>query len=50
MLAGAEGFDEWIITWVVGHTDSERAKSLELSQHGYAGQDPEKAKGHLWKL
>lgn len=47
MLAGAEGFDEWTITWVVGHTDSERAKSLDLSQHGYAGQDPEKAKKAL---
>ncbi|MER8622888.1 tyrosine-type recombinase/integrase [Mesorhizobium sp. M1143] len=46
-LAGAEGFDEWTITWVVGHTDSERAKSLDLSQHGYAGQDPEKAKRAL---
>lgn len=47
MLAGTEGFDEWTITWVVGHTDSERAKSLDLSQHGYAGQDPEKAKRAL---
>ncbi|MBZ9942656.1 tyrosine-type recombinase/integrase [Mesorhizobium sp. BR1-1-13] len=46
-LAGAEGFDEWTITWVVGHTDSDRAKSLDLSQHGYAGQDPEKAKRAL---
>nr|WP_287222354.1 tyrosine-type recombinase/integrase [Mesorhizobium sp.] len=46
-LAGAEGFDEWTITWVVGHTDSERAKSLDLSQHGYAGMDPEKAKRAL---
>jgi integrase len=46
-LAGAGGFDEWTITWVVGHTDSERAKSLDLSQHGYAGQDPEKAKRAL---
>ncbi|WP_106725116.1 DUF6538 domain-containing protein [Pseudaminobacter soli (ex Li et al. 2025)] len=46
-LAGAQGFDEWTITWVVGHTDSDRAKSLDLSQHGYAGQDPEKAKRAL---
>lgn len=46
-LAGAKGFDEWTITWVVGHTDSDRAKSLDLSQHGYAGQDPEKAKRAL---
>ncbi|TIN19671.1 MAG: hypothetical protein E5Y51_05570 [Mesorhizobium sp.] len=46
-LAGAVGFDEWTITWVVGHTDSDRAKSLDLSQHGYAGQDPEKAKRAL---
>ncbi|MER8422050.1 tyrosine-type recombinase/integrase [Mesorhizobium sp. M1329] len=47
MLAGAEGFDEWTITWVVGHTDSERAKSLDLSQHGYAGMDREEAKRAL---
>ncbi|RUW70900.1 MULTISPECIES: DUF6538 domain-containing protein [unclassified Mesorhizobium] len=46
-LAGAVGFDEWTITWVVGHTASDRAKSLDLSQHGYAGQDPEKAKSAL---
>ncbi|WP_018430112.1 DUF6538 domain-containing protein [Hoeflea sp. 108] len=46
-LAGATGFDEWTITWVVGHTDSDRAKSLDLSQHGYAGQDPEMAKRAL---
>jgi integrase len=46
-LAGAAGFDEWTITWVVGHTDSDRAKSLDLSQHGYAGQDPEMAKRAL---
>jgi hypothetical protein len=42
-LADAEGFDEWTIIWVVGHADSERPKSLDLSQHGYAGQDPEQA-------
>ncbi|UVK56341.1 tyrosine-type recombinase/integrase [Mesorhizobium sp. AR02] len=46
-LAGAEGFDEWTITWVVGHTDSDRAKSLDLSQHGYAGMDREEAKRAL---
>lgn len=46
-LAGATGFDEWTLTWVVGHTDSDRPKSLDLSQHGYAGQDPEKAKRAL---
>lgn len=43
-LAGNAGFDEWTLTWVVGHTDSDRPKSLELSQHGYAGTDPEEAK------
>lgn len=46
-LEGATGFDEWTLTWVVGHTDSDRPKSLELSQHGYAGTDPEKAKRAL---
>ncbi|RWD44091.1 DUF6538 domain-containing protein [Mesorhizobium sp.] len=46
-LAGAEGFDEWTLTWVIGHTDSDRDKSLDLSQHGYAGQDPETAKRAL---
>ncbi|MER9614563.1 DUF6538 domain-containing protein [Mesorhizobium sp. M0207] len=46
-LAGDSGFDEWTLTWVVGHTDSDRAKSLDLSQHGYAGQDPEKSKKAL---
>jgi hypothetical protein len=40
MLAGGAGFDEWIFAWVVGYTDSERAKSLDLSQHGYAGDGP----------
>lgn len=47
MLAGDAGFDEWTFTWVVGHTDSERPKSLDLSQLGYAGQDAEKAKRAL---
>jgi len=46
-LSGDTGFDEWTLTWVIGHTDSDRAKSLDLSQHGYAGQDPEKAKRAL---
>nr|WP_265516011.1 tyrosine-type recombinase/integrase [Nitratireductor luteus] len=46
-LAGDAGFDEWTLTWVIGHTDTDRPKSLELSQHGYAGQDPEKAKRAL---
>jgi integrase len=46
-LAGAGGFDEWTLTWVIGHTDSDRPKSLELSQHGYAGRDPEAAKRAL---
>lgn len=39
-LEGATGFDEWTLTWVVGHTDSDRPTSLELSQHGYAGGRP----------
>jgi hypothetical protein len=43
-LAGGKGFDEWTLTWVVGHTDSDRPKSLDLSQIGYAGPDAEKAK------
>ncbi|MBU0583457.1 MAG: hypothetical protein KKB66_13160 [Alphaproteobacteria bacterium] len=43
-LEGNTAFDEWTLTWVIGHTDSERAKSLDLSQHGYAGQDPDEAK------
>lgn len=47
MLAGGAGFDHWTFAWVVGHTDDERAKSLDLSQHGYAGQDPERAKRAL---
>lgn len=46
-LAGADGFDEWTLTWVVGHSDSDRPKSLDLSQLGYAGQDAEKAKRAL---
>jgi len=46
-LEGAPGFDEWTLTWVVGHTDSDRAKSLDLSQHGYAGEDAEKSKRAL---
>ncbi|BCH07709.1 hypothetical protein MesoLj131c_19670 [Mesorhizobium sp. 131-3-5] len=47
MLAGSAGFDEWTFAGVVGRTDSERAKNLDLSQHGYAGQDPEKARKAL---
>lgn len=46
-LAGATGFDEWTLTWVVGHADSDRPRGLELSQHGYAGMDPEAAKRAL---
>lgn len=45
--AGDTSFDEWTLTWVIGHTDSDRPKSLELSQHGYAGADPEEAKRAL---
>lgn len=43
-LEGNSGFDEWTLTWVIGHSDSDRVKSLDLSQHGYAGQDPEETK------
>ncbi len=46
-LAGATGFDEWTLVWVVGHTYSDRPKSLDLSQRGYAGPDAEKAKKDL---
>ncbi|WP_442579607.1 tyrosine-type recombinase/integrase [Mesorhizobium sp. ASY16-5R] len=46
-LAGVQGFDEWTLTWVVGHIDSDRPESLDLSQHGYAGADAEKAKQAL---
>jgi len=46
-LAGGKGFDEWTLTWVVGHTDSDRPKALDLSQMGYAGPDAEKAKRTL---
>lgn len=46
-LGGARGFDEWTLAWVVGHTDSERPKSLDLSQRGYAGPDAEKVKRAL---
>jgi integrase len=45
--AGAKGFDEWTLVVVVGHTDSDRPKSLDLSQRGYAGPDSEKAKSAL---
>jgi integrase len=46
-LEGATGYDEWTLTAVIGHTDTDRPKSLDLSQAGYAGQDPEKAKRAL---
>lgn len=46
-LAGAKGFDEWTLTWVVGHTDSDRPKSHDLSQMGYAGTDADPAKKAL---
>jgi len=46
-LAGKRGFDEWTLTWVVGHTDSDRPKALDLSQIGYAGPDAEKSKRAL---
>jgi hypothetical protein len=41
------GFDEWTLVAVVGHTDSERPKSLDLSQLGYAGEDVEGSKRAL---
>lgn len=47
LLAGDPGFDEWTLTWVVGHTDRDRPKSTELSQRGYAGVDPMEAKRRL---
>ena len=46
-LSGVQGFDEWTLTWVVGHIDSDRPESLDLSQHGYAGADAERAKRAL---
>lgn len=46
-LAGTVGFDEWTLAAVVGHTDSDRPKSLDLSQMGYAGKDADKAKRAL---
>ncbi|MDP2121201.1 MAG: tyrosine-type recombinase/integrase [Hoeflea sp.] len=47
MLAGDAGFDEWTLTWIMGHTDKDRPKSVELSQRGYAGMDPMEAKRRL---
>lgn len=47
MLEGVRKFDEWTMVAVVGHTDSDRPKSLDLSQLGYAGEDAEKAKRAL---
>tara|TARA_R110002050_G_scaffold286612_1_gene437268 strand:- start:58 stop:366 length:309 start_codon:yes stop_codon:yes gene_type:complete len=47
LLAGDPGFDEWTLSWVVGHTDRDRPKSTELSQRGYAGVDPMEAKRRL---
>lgn len=47
MLRSKVGFDEWTFTWVVGHTDGGRNKTLDMGQHRYAGQDPEKAKKAL---
>lgn len=39
-LGGATGYDEWTLIDVIGHTDSERPKTLDLSQRTYAGPDP----------
>ncbi|MFB9982820.1 DUF6538 domain-containing protein [Mesorhizobium kowhaii] len=47
MLEGNAGFDEWTFPAVIGHTESERPKSLDLAMMGYAGKDPEKAKRAL---
>lgn len=49
MLAGSAGFDEWTFAWVVGRTDSERAKNLDLSQHGYAGKTLRRLGRRLWR-
>lgn len=46
-IGGATGYDEWTLAWVIGHSDNDRIRSLDLSQHGYAGQDPVKAKRAL---
>ena len=46
-LVGGTGYDEVTLVWVVGHVDSGRDKTLDLSQIGYAGQDPEAAKRAL---
>lgn len=46
-LEGATGYDEWTLTAVIGHTDTDRPKALDLSQSGYAGTDPETAKRAL---
>jgi integrase len=43
-LQGANGFDEWTIVEVVGHSDKDRPLSLDLSQRTYAGVDSMKAK------
>lgn len=47
MHAGTTGFDERTLVWVVGHVDSSRDKTLDLSQMGYAGPDPVEAKRAL---
>lgn len=47
MLEPNAGFDEWTMPAVVGHSESERPKSLDLAMLGYAGKDPEKAKRAL---
>ncbi|WP_127520907.1 DUF6538 domain-containing protein [Mesorhizobium sp. Z1-4] len=47
MQEGRREFDEWTLLAVIGHTKSERPKSLDLAMRGYAGPDPEKAKRRL---
>lgn len=47
MQSGNAGFDEWTFPAVIGHTESERPKSLDLAMIGYAGEDTEKAKRAL---
>lgn len=39
LLAGNAGYDEWTFPAVVGHSDSDRPKSLDLAMMTYAGKD-----------
>ncbi|MBJ6722980.1 MAG: tyrosine-type recombinase/integrase [Brucella sp.] len=46
-VQASPGYDEWTFPSVIGHTESDRPKSLDLSMMGYAGQDPLAAKRNL---